>query len=130
LSYRAGRQAWGVPKNLAKGLKEALGRWVTYIDENSFDFGNYPKVMMRFCPMLDGPLVSVWVGTTTHRIESSSTDRTHSRESNCVLCYQWVASITTANFIGTHTPDFERVRTDDLTILAHYLSLHPLNLQL
>src|ERR1035441_7720246 len=58
------------------------------------------------------------VGTTTHRIESSSTDRTHSRRSLCVLCYQWVASITTAVFIGTHTPDFESVRTDSVADLG------------
>lgn len=51
-------------------------------------------------------------------MESSSTDRTHSSRSLCVSCYQWVASNTTAVFIGTPTPDFGSVRTDDLVILA------------
>ena len=41
-----------------------------------------------------------------------------------MLCYQWVASITTAVFIGTHTPDFESVRTDDFAIWRRF-SLAP-----
>lgn len=54
------------------------------------------------------------MGTTTHRIESSSTDKTHPIGTLCALCYQLVAGITTAVFIGTHTPNFRSVRTDDL----------------
>ena len=61
------------------------------------------------------------VGTTTHRNGSSSTDNTIVGKTSCVLCFQQVASRESGVFIGTHTPDFKRVRTDDLAILA---SLH------
>lgn len=58
------------------------------------------------------------VGTTTHGIMSSSTYITHSIESICVHYYQWVASRTKDVFTSTHTPDFERVCTDELAVPA------------
>lgn len=56
------------------------------------------------------------MGTTTHRIESSSTDNTIVGKTSCALCFQQVASGTSDVFIGTHTPDFECTCTDDLAI--------------
>ena len=64
----------------------------------------------RAVPLPHG--LSVGVGTHTVKCVSSSTDRTHSRISLCVLCYQYVTNITTALFIGTHTPHFECRCTD------------------
>lgn len=52
------------------------------------------------------------MGTTTHINESSSVDNTIVEKTSCVLCFQWFACFWNAVFIGTHTPDFERVRTD------------------
>jgi hypothetical protein len=57
------------------------------------------------------------VGTTTHRNESSSVDNTIVGKTSCALCFQWVACFRNGVFIGTHTPDFERVRTDDFARL-------------
>ena len=48
-------------------------------------------------------------------------------KTSCVLCFQQVASLTSGVFIGTHTPDLERVRTDDLAETASLegpLSVH------
>lgn len=59
----------------------------------------------------------VCMGTTTHGILSSSVDNTIVGKTSCVQCFQQVASRASGVFIGTHTPGFESVRTDDLTVL-------------
>jgi hypothetical protein len=64
------------------------------------------------------------MGTTTHRIESSSTDNTLSIRSLCVQCFQRVASRASGVFIGIHTPDFECVRTCNLASVRLDSHLH------
>jgi len=51
---------------------------------------------------------------------SSSTDNTIVGKTNCVHMFQYVASRESGHFIGTHTPDFESVRTDVLSILGRF----------
>jgi hypothetical protein len=58
----------------------------------------------------------VRVGTTTHRNESSSTDNTIVGKTPCVHMFQYVTGRASGIFIGTHTLNFERVRTDDFAI--------------